>query len=61
MNANKISNQRDNKLEIIFEQNKIKQNKIKQNQINAKWTKPMRSFFNESELIHTMNLTAKTQ
>lgn len=56
MNANKISNQRDNKLEFIFEQNKIKQN-----QINAKWTKPMRSFFNESELIHTMNLTAKTQ
>ena len=56
MNANKISNQRDNKLEIIFEQNKIKQN-----QINAKCTKPMRSFFNESELIHTMNLTAKTR
>jgi hypothetical protein len=56
MNANKISNQRDNKLEIIFEKNKIKQN-----QITAKWIKPMRSFFNESELIHTMNLTAKTR
>ena len=56
MNANKISNQRDNKLEIIFEQKKINQK-----QINAKWTKPMRSFFNESELIHSMNLmTAKT-
>jgi hypothetical protein len=57
MNANKISNQRDNKLEIIFEKNKIKQN-----QITAKWIKPMRSFFNESELIHSMNLmTAKTR
>ena len=56
MIANKISDHRDNKLEIIFEQNKIKQN-----QITAKWTKPKRSFFNESELIHTMNLTVKTR
>ncbi len=40
MNAIKILNHRHNKLETIFEQNKIKQN-----QITAKWTKPERSFF----------------
>ena len=51
MNAIKLLNHRHNKLETIFEQNKIKQN-----QITAKWTKPKRSFFNESELIHSMNL-----
>ena len=46
----------ERKLETIFEQNKIKQK-----QITAKWAKSMRSFFNESELIHTLNLTAKTR
>jgi hypothetical protein len=51
MNANKLLNHRHNKLQIIFEQNKIKLN-----QITAKWTQPKRSFFNESELIHTINL-----